>query len=100
MKINNNNYQNYLKAIQQTKQHKPANNTKAGNKDQNSKANNKDQVNISADAKRLAEISKQEQRDAKVEGIKTAIQDGTYEVKPKEIANALIDTMRAQKGEE
>lgn len=100
MKINNNNnnYQNYLNALKKTQTHKKAQNTKKNEQPQ--AVENRDQINISADAKKLAEISQKEQREARVEEIKAAVQNGSYEVKPKEITSSLINTINQQKGED
>lgn len=99
MKINNssNNYQKYLNSIKQTQQNKTTQHKKMD--EQAPKALNQDKVDISVDAKRLAEMAAEEQRAARVEEIKAQVQNGTYEVKPKEIADALSRTIQTYKGE-
>ena len=99
MKINNNsnNYNKFLNTINQAKKAQSGLSKKA--EEQAPKALNQDQVDISIDAKRLAEMAAQQQRAARVDEIKAQVQNGTYEVKPKEIAEALSRTIQPNKGE-
>lgn len=96
MKIGNN-YHKYLQTINQTQKHINA------NKAEETKHVKKDkavEVNISEEAKKLSELSSQEAHAKRIEEIKSAIQKGTYEVNPREIAKGIIDTIAGQKGTE
>lgn len=96
MKIDNG-YNKYLQNIQQTKKQVAA---KANKQAAEPLKEKNVEVNISEEAKRLSEVSQSEARAARVEEIKTAIENGTYEIKPKEIAEGIMREIRRQKGSE
>ena len=56
------------------------------------------EVTISEEAKRLSEVSLSEVRSKRVEDIKAAIQNGTYEINPKEITKGIMREINRQKG--
>lgn len=94
MKINNN-YTNFLRSLKQTK------NQVASNKEEkktNGTSKKSVEINFSEEAKRLSEISENEGHTQKIEEIKSAIKNNTYEVDPKVIAKSMIDTIKDQRG--
>lgn len=94
MKINNN-YSNFLQSLKQTQ------NKVAASKDEkkvNGTSKKSVEINFSEEAKRLSKISEKEGHTQKVEEIKNAIQNKTYEVDPKAITNSMIDTIKNQRG--
>lgn len=94
MKINNN-YTNFLQSLKQTQ-----NKISAKKEETKTNGTNKKsvEINFSEEAKRLSKISENEGHTQKVEEIKNAIQNKTYEVDPKAIANSMIDTIKNQRG--
>lgn len=56
------------------------------------------EVNISDEAKKLSEASQNKAHIERVEDIKAAIQNDTYEVNPKEIADGMLRAIANQKG--
>ncbi len=93
MKINNNdiNMNKIMKAYQ---------NMKNKNNDKNIKKTNRnsDEINISQEAKQIKKIKKALQkksdiREEKVQKIKKAINNGTYKVSPKKIADKIMEEL-------
>lgn len=98
MKINNNNnYTNILKSLQKTKQ--KLSTKKEDNKLETSHKKSVE-ITFSEEAKKLAEISKNEVHAARVEEIKKAIANNTYAIEPDAIAKGILDTIKGQKGME
>lgn len=94
MKIGNG-YNNYLNAVRQ-------NQTNAQNKELTTKSGHSEkeesvQVNISNAAKQLAKTNNAELPSAKIEAIKKAVLDGTYEVSPEKISGSMLETMKNQR---
>lgn len=96
MKIENG-YNKYLQNVQQTKKQVAS---KARDEKVDKPVEKNVEVNISEEAKRLSEVSISEARSARVEEIKAAIDNGTYEIKPKEIAEGIMREINRQKGSE
>lgn len=94
MKIENNT-NNYIQNIQNAK--KQAAN-KSNNKQVEMPVDRNVEVTISEEAKRLSEVSLNEVRSKRVEDIKAAIQNGTYEINPKEITKGIMREINRQKG--
>ncbi len=94
MKINNN-YNRFLQSVQNTQ--KQLVTKKEENKVQgtNRKAV---EISFSEEAKKLSEISHNAAHAQRVDDIKNAIQDGSYEVDPKEITNSILQTIKNQRG--
>lgn len=94
MKIGNG-YNNYLNAVRQHQ-------TNAQNKELPTKPGQAEkeesvQVNISDAAKQLAKTNNAELPSAKIEAIKKAVLDGTYEVSPEKISSSMLETMKNQR---
>lgn len=96
MKIENA-YNKYLQNIQQTKQQAT---TKKENQSIEQKLERNVEISISEEAKKLSKVTQQEVYSERVQEIKMAIKNGTYEVKPKEISESIMRTIKAQKGSE
>lgn len=96
MKIENN-YNKYLQNIQQAKKQVAS---KKAEQNTDSKQEKNVEINISEEAKKLSEITQQEVYSKRVQEIKAAIKNGTYEVKPKEISESIMREIKAQKGSE
>lgn len=96
MKIENG-YNKYLQSIQQTNKQVAA---KANNKQTDKPVEKNIEVNISEEAKRLSEVSQSEVRSERVAQIKAAINNGTYDIQPKEITEGIMREIRRQKGSE
>lgn len=94
MKINNS-YNKYLQSVQQAKKHVKTQSSQANVK---RTAKKNVEVNISQEAKRLSEASSAEAHSVRIEEIKAAIQDGTYEIKPQETAEGIMREIDRQKG--
>lgn len=96
MKIDNN-YNKYLQNIKQT------NNKVDSNKEKQTVAQKPEknvEITISEEAKKLSEITQQEVYSERVQEIKLAIQNGNYEIKPKEISESIMREIQVQKGSE
>lgn len=96
MKIENS-YNKYLQNIQQTKKHATS---KKENQNIEQKQEKNVEISISEEAKKLSEVTQQEVFSERVQEIKMAIKNGTYEVKPKEISESIMREIKAQKGSE
>lgn len=96
MKIENN-YNKYLQNIQQAKKQVAS---KKAEQNTDSKQEKNVEINISEEAKKLSEVTQQEVYSKRVQEIKAAIKNGTYEVKPKEISESIMREIKAQKGSE
>ena len=96
MKIENG-YNKYLQNVQQNNQKSVS---RKENKQVESKVDKNVEVNISDEAKKLSEVSQQEIYSERVQDIKAAIKNGTYEVKPKEISESIMRIIQAQEGNE
>lgn len=96
MKIENG-YNKYLQSIKQSNKQAAA---KASSKQTDKPVEKNIEVNISEEAKRLSEVSQDEARSERVAQIKAAINDGTYEINPKEITEGIMREIRRQKGSE
>lgn len=95
MKINNNNYNNFLRSLKQTQ------NKMSSQKDENKTMGNTRksvEINFSEEAKRLSELSNHNSYTQRVEEIKNLIQNKTYEVDPKAIADGMIEAINNQRG--
>jgi len=94
MKIEN----NYHKALQSVKQAQNKKGTsKSKEKLEQVKAKSVE-VSISDEAKKLSEASQKEGQTERVEDIKAAIQNDTYEVSPEVIADGILREIGNQKG--
>lgn len=94
MKIENG-YNQYLQNIKQTqKQSVNKKNTPMTEKPVEKNV----EVNISEEAKRLSEISQKEARSERVAQIKAAVNNGTYQINTKEIAEGIMREIGRQKG--
>lgn len=96
MKIENS-YNKYLQNIKQTKKQ---NNSKIDDQASHIKQNKNIEISISEEAKKLSEVSQKEVYSERVQKIKAAIQDGSYEIKTKEISEGIMREIKAQKGSE
>lgn len=94
MKIENN-YNRVLQSIKQAQNQKGT--SKAEEKLEQVKAKAVE-VSISDEAKKLSEASLKESQTNRVEEIKAAIQNDSYEVNPETIAEGMIRTIGHQKG--
>lgn len=56
------------------------------------------EINFSEEAKKLSEISEKDSHIQRVEDIKRAIQNNTYEIDPKGITKGIVDAIKHQKG--
>lgn len=95
MKINNNQYNKFIQSLQQTK-------TKAASTNKEAKTNGPSrksvEINFSDEAKKLSEISEKETHSQRVEDIKSAIQNNTYEVDTVGITKGIVEAIKHQKG--
>lgn len=94
MKINNN-YTNFLRSLKQTQSKVTA---RKEEKKINGTSKKSVEISFSEEAKRLSKISENEGHTQKVEEIKSAIQNKTYEVDPEAITNSMINTIKNQRG--
>ncbi|WP_313468936.1 flagellar biosynthesis anti-sigma factor FlgM [Carnobacterium sp.] len=94
MKIGNG-YNNYLNAVRQNQSN--AQNKELSNKPGKTEKEESVQVNISDAAKQLAKTNNTELPSAKVEAIKKAVLDGTYEVSPEKISSSMLEAMKNQR---
>lgn len=94
MKINNN-YTNFLQSLKQTQSKVAAN---KDDKKVNGTSKKSVEISFSEEAKRLSKISENEGHTKKVEDIKNAIKNKTYEVDPEVITNSMINTIKNQRG--
>lgn len=98
MKINN----DYAKFLQTLKKTENKTKSKTTNKDNEPKvhqsANNSVEINISKEARELAELSGKEAHQERIENIKMAIEKSQYEIDPKGIAEGISRTIMNQKG--
>lgn len=85
----------YIQNIQNTKKQVDK---KSNNKQVGMPVDRNVEVTISEEAKRLSEVSLSEVRSKRVEDIKAAIQNGTYEIKPEEITKGIMREIHRQKG--
>lgn len=92
MKINNQ-HKSYLNAVNQTKSGQTSKQTKT---EEISKNQSPVQVNISKEAQALHDADKTVFSE-RVESIKTAIQNGDYEVDASKISSELVRTIQSQK---
>ncbi|HJB24868.1 MAG TPA: flagellar biosynthesis anti-sigma factor FlgM [Candidatus Jeotgalibaca pullicola] len=93
MKITNG-HQHYLRNVRNTQ-----NLSAESQKQSIKKTSNQEYVSveISDEAKKLSEAKMSIASTEKIEAIKKAIQDGSYQVSTEKIANGIVDTMAAQK---
>jgi|SRR5699024_6799662 len=96
MKIENN-YNKYLQNINQAKKQSAS---KSPNQVPHFKRDQSIEIEISEEAKKLSEVTQKEAYSQRVQKIKAAIQDGSYEIKPKEISESILREIRVQKGSE
>lgn len=94
MKIGNG-YNQYLNAIRQNQGN--AQNKELSNKSEKSGKEESVQVNISDAAKQLAKANNADLPSSKVEAIKKAVMDGTYEISPEKISSSMLETMKNQR---
>lgn len=94
MKINNN-YTNFLRSLQKTQSKL---NTKTEETKVNGTAKKSVEINFSEEAKKLSELSKNEAHTERVDQIKKAIAEDSYEIEPEAIAKGILDTIKGQKG--
>lgn len=94
MKIENG-YNKYLQNIQQIKK-QAVSNQKANASEKPAEKNV--EVNISKEAKRLSEVSQQAARSERIEQIKAAVNNGTYEIDTEKIAEGIMREIGRQKG--
>lgn len=94
MKIENN-YHKVLQSIKQAQTQKGT--SKAEEKLEQVKAKTVE-ISISDEAKKLSEASLQNAQTERVEEIKVAIQNDTYEVNPEVIADGILREIGNQKG--
>lgn len=96
MKINN----NYAKILQNLKKTENKNKTtKKNNEPRLNKSNNKSvEINISKEARELAELSGKEAHQERIDNIKMAIETNQYEIDPKGIAAGMTQAIKNQKG--
>lgn len=97
MKIENN-YNKYLQSIKQTNNNRTA--SKTDKQAIEPKQEKHVEITISEEAKKLSEVTQQEVYSERVQEVKLAIQNGTFEVKPKEISESIMREINAQKGSE
>lgn len=94
MKIENG-YNKFLQSIQHSQKQQPS---KKVQQQAETTREEKVQVTISEEAKRLSETSQKSEHSQRVEDIKAAIQNNTYEVSPEEISKGLMRSIQQQKG--
>ncbi|HZK22755.1 MAG TPA: flagellar biosynthesis anti-sigma factor FlgM [Atopostipes sp.] len=94
MKIENG-YNKYLQNIQQSKK---ATVSKQAVNGSEKPAEKNVEVNISKEAKRLSEVSQQAARSERIEQIKAAVNNGTYEIDTEKIAEGIMREIGRQKG--
>lgn len=94
MKIENN-YNKFLQSIKNTQNNKGTRKTEEKLDQVKAKSV---EVNISDEAKKLSEASLKETQTERVEEIKAAIQNDTYEVNPEVIADGMLREISNQKG--
>lgn len=56
------------------------------------------EINFSDEAKKLSKLSETDAHTQRVEDIKSAIQNNTYEIDPKGIAKGIVEAIKHQKG--
>lgn len=92
-----NGYNKYLQNIKQTQKQSTS---KMTDQAFHSKQDKNIEISISEEAKKLSEVSQKELYSERVQKIKAAIQNGSYEIKPKEISESIMREIKAQKGSE
>lgn len=93
MKIENN-YNKYLQAIQQTKKQDIE---KKSAKEPEILEEKNIEVNISEEARKLAETSQKENRQARIEQIKNEIQKDEYQVDTQKITKGILEEIDQQR---
>lgn len=95
MKINNNQYNKFIQSLQQTKAKAVSTKKETVTSGPSRKSV---EINFSEEAKKLSEISEKDTHSQRVEDIKNAIQNNTYEIDTAGITKGIVDALKQQKG--